>query len=787
MKMTTLFSKFFWIFLVLNILAFALCAFELKDLHIQTDMLSLLPQTNNHQIQEKAFQRVSQQASQKILIFMADSSEENSYQAAQNFYHEIKTSFPSQDLTFQIKEKDKEAFLDFHFKHRYRLLSRDYRELLINQQGHKIEEKALKILYSPMSSNVSQYIKDDPFLLSYHFLLNSHFLQTGLAPNKGILMGQNGGKYYAFMALTLPSNQVFSPQALSQVMHTLNRAELLTKAKFKNTEVIVTGIPVHSFYASRRSMQEISLIGWISTIGIIILIFLAFRSIKPLIYSLLSIAIGFVFAFALTHWLFGQIHVLTLVFGTSLSGVSVDYACHYFAEYSNQNGDNQKTLKSIFPGVTMGLLTSILGYAALFFTPFRGLQEIAFFSLVGLIASFGAVILFFPRFYDAKPLTYEPILYKFSKKFLYFIQNKFTLQQALWTLTVLLLISAIGLSKIKADDDIRSLFSPNKDLLQKEQITREVLGHKTASQFFLVLGKTEQEVLERETLLCNKLDQLVQNKKLSSYQALVQSVPSLKTQKENYQLVAQNLMKPYLNELTSELGFSKVEVSKIKNDFEDDSQNKIELTNTFKNTIGKNLKMLWLGKINNTYASIVLLDEISSVKPFQELNKTLPCVYFLDKVGEISSILKKYRHTSFYLLFFVYGVMQILLLWRYGWQKTILITLTPILSGVFTYAIMGFAGHSINLFDVLASFLVLGIGIDYAIFYAEAKEETDATTLAVLLSAISTLLSFGLLAFSDFKMISSFGLSTFLGILFSYLLSPLVTLWKRPSGSIKKL
>ena len=75
-------------------------------------------------------------------------------------------------------------------------------------------------------------------------------------------------------------------------------------------------------------------------------------------------------------------------------------------------------------------------------------------------------------------------------------------------------------------------------------------------------------------------------------------------------------------------------------------------------------------------------------------------------------------------------------------------------------------------------FLVLGIGFDYAIFYAESNDPKHhkQTVLAIFLSSITTLMSFGLLAFSSFPVIHSFGLIVFLGILFAYLFAPIAIL-----------
>lgn len=773
-------SKLYLFFLVFLLLVCVLLACEVKDLRIETDMLALLPTTNELPLKEKAFKRVSKEAAQKVIILISGTSQEEAFQAAILFYSKIKNRFSPQNISFEIKNKDKDEFLSFYKNYRYILLSDEYRELLKNENGAKIQEKALRGLYSPMSINVSEFIKDDPFLLSQNFLLNNSFFQSTLLPYKNVLIAEYDDKYYAFATLTLLPEEVFSPQALSKTINILHAAQGETNKQFKASEFIISGIPLHSYYASKQSIKEISWISWISTIGIVLLMLLAFASLQPLLFSLASILIGFVVAFAFTHKLFGGIHILTLVFGSSLSGVAVDYACHYFAEYYHQSGDSKKTINYIFPGIMMGLLTTILGYAAFFFTPFRGLQEIAFFTLVGITASFGCVLLLFPRFYRSKAVSSGLWIHRFARGFIEFLQQKLSLKYVLGALFCLFLISLIGFLKLKSNDDIRFLFSPNKQLLALEKKTKEILGYQNATQFFLITAKSEQKLLEKEEKLTSKLNKLIAENKLSSYQAFSHILPSLQRQKENYNLIQNELMSPHFSSLSRELGFSGTEKEKVLQDFKVASNDQITPKDFLKSQIAKSYESLYLGKIGNVYGSIVLLDNLSSLKPFKLLNQPAQGIHFMDKVGEVSEILGRYRHISFIFLVVVYSLIFPLLLWRYGLKKAFLIMLCPISAGFFTLSIMGFVGHSINLFDVLAMFLVLGMGIDYAIFYAEAKEQKDGTALAVLLSCVSTLLSFGLLAFSSFNMISSFGLTTFLGILFSYVLSPLVVLLDKP-------
>ncbi|TOE88711.1 hypothetical protein CGJ35_26930, partial [Vibrio parahaemolyticus] len=89
-----------------------------------------------------------------------------------------------------------------------------------------------------------------------------------------------------------------------------------------------------------------------------------FRSVMPLSLALLSITIGLLVALSVTTWIFGKVHLFSLVFGASLIGVSIDYAFHYLTERlaAGNEWDSEQGLKHIFIAITLGLITSLIGY-----------------------------------------------------------------------------------------------------------------------------------------------------------------------------------------------------------------------------------------------------------------------------------------------------------------------------------------------------------------------------------------------------------------------------------------
>ncbi|MCV5887103.1 MMPL family transporter, partial [Escherichia coli] len=99
-----------------------------------------------------------------------------------------------------------------------------------------------------------------------------------------------------------------------------------------------------------------------------------------------------------TTWIFGKVHLFSLVFAASLIGVSIDYAFHYLTERlaAGNEWDSEQGLKHIFIAITLGLITSLIGYLGMLVAPFPGLQQLALFSSIGLIAAYITVVAWYP-------------------------------------------------------------------------------------------------------------------------------------------------------------------------------------------------------------------------------------------------------------------------------------------------------------------------------------------------------------------------------------------------------
>ena len=96
------------------------------------------------------------------------------------------------------------------------------------------------------------------------------------------------------------------------------------------------------------------------------------------------------------------------------------------------------------------------------------------------------------------------------------------------------------------------------------------------------------------------------------------------------------------------------------------------------------------------------------------------------------------------------------------------------LASALALALIGLLGQPLQLFNMLAFLLILGMGVDYGIFLlAQPQRDLVRPFLTITLAAISTLLAFGLLALSGTPALHAFGLTMLFGIGLSWLLTPI--------------
>lgn len=759
-----------WCALVLILLAAGLLR-GVDGYHIETDILALLPATEQDPVIEHASARFNDNLSRRHLLLVGDSDLTTAVAGADRLVSQLAGVPGIAQITYRLDEQRQRQSIAVYLPYKQQLLDAATRSLLERGGAQALLTESLQMIYSPMTPLSSALLGSDPLLLNYRFLTSMSAQLSSVTLQQGLLVSKYKGRHYVLINLHLDDSP-FSIHLQQQLLPALNKTIDQIRQAHPTVEVVNVGVARFAAAGVRSAWREISTIGTGSLLAVVLILWLVFRSPLPLLTSLLPIAIGFSAAFVSCQWVFGSVHLLTLVFGASLIGISIDYSFHYFTDRlaGDKNWDSKAGLQRILPGISLGLVTSVIAYAGLCFAPFPGMQQMALFSSVGLVAAFLTVVCLFPVL-ASQGCDNDGRWLKRAERVLQFLQWKKT--NVAMLVSALLVVVISGLIQLTANDDIRLLQSSPIELKQQEQQAMAILGTGLSHQFLLVEGDSAQQVLEKEESLHADLLALQQQGKLQRFDAISRQLPSRARQSKDHKLLQQSLLSAPqpLTAYGESLGMSASLLNNWSQQLAEPLSDYLELSSWLASPAGEPLRHLWLGKTERGYASVITLyrADYNAVKALEQ-----PQLSVVDKTRDISNLFGDYRTKAALLVVFSYLVIYTVLMFRYRWHGALWLMLPPALSVLLVLALLGWTQQPMNLFHLLALLLVLGVGVDYTLFLEEGKQHRSSTLLAIILSAITSLLSFGLLAMSNTPAVQAFGFTVLIGVGSCVLLAPLL-------------
>ncbi|MCL6414057.1 MMPL family transporter [Aestuariirhabdus sp. Z084] len=732
----------------------------------RTSMLELLPHAEQQPAVQQAVQRFSSQLSRQLLFMVESDSKTSARQAALALEAKLLDSQLLERLQLRIDFNQQQQVGALYYPYRWQLLSRHDRQRLLEQEGSELRETALQNLYNPFSGITAAQFNDDPFGLLGRYLDSIQPPGGQLQLDEDMLVYSAGNRYGILLRATLASDP-FDLSTQSRLLATLDK---FTSEQGSNVQLLRSGATFYAAAGAESAREEISTIGLGSLCGVMLLILWVFRSFGPLFIAMLSIGSGILAGLICTLLIFGQIHLFTLVIGACLIGVSIDYAFHFFAE-QNEGGPHWRPfdgLGRIITAIGMGLISSLLGYSALLATPFPGLQQLAVFSCSGLLVAWLTVVLVYPSLLRPQPSYHNNGLVYLYQPLMRFWATRPAIQHRI-VLMMLTVLALIGLLLLHADDDVRQLQPLNPEIQTMDHQLQTYAGNRMDHSYIVLTAATNEALLQTEEAL---LDQLPSSR---SGNAQVRSVgryvASQKRQRENRALTDQ-LVEQELHRLLGDAGYTDAAIATTAASIAQQSPIKaLDIDSLNNGPLREQLNHLWIDNGQYGVASVLLF-----TPELHQTMKTLAAqitnAQFVSQADDTSDILARYRYRISLLLIAAYGAILLLLRMRYPLTQALKVITVPVLASSLALGINGLMGQPINLFHLLALLLVLGISIDYSVFFAERGHDWRTTLLGVTLAAITTLLSFGLLSLSDTPAISAFGQTLLVGILVAYLLAP---------------
>ncbi|HEX4081048.1 MAG TPA: hypothetical protein VHX61_19465 [Rhizomicrobium sp.] len=733
---------------------------------LQSNILALLPPTERDAVAQNIQDRIAATYSRRVVFLVGDYDAGKARGAARQFGEALVHSGFVSAITSMIDRDSARRISAAYYPYRMGLLAPADRDRLLANRGAALVSRAMSILYEPGGLADAKLVAHDPFFLLPAFLLALPLPQSHFAPDNGMLSAREGNETYVLVSADLAGD----PYAIgfqTQFGTFVSKTFAALRAHTPGLDVLRTGAVFYAREAADEAMREISVIGVVSLAATLALILLVFHGLRPIVLGFLAIAVGVLCAVVGTVLAFGQIHVVALLFGVSLIGISVDYCLQYFCEYFDPAAlDPAARLRRVIPGVALGLATTLIGYCTLLLAPFPGLRQVAVFSLVGLAASFLTVALWYPAL-DGKQAPRSGSRFVALAAQHWLLWQKPALRLARLAIAAACVAAAFaGLLAFRVDDNVRHLESLSPDLRRQQSEIERLTGTSSDTQFLLVRGKDEQDLLHTEETTLLRLAGLRNRHALGGFTATSQFVPSIVRQIQNRELVRTRLLAPDLAGYLAQIGYrGKIYYPAPRQFLEPDN---LPRTGPF-----SFLSILAVPGGRNP-AHIVLLRDVTNPVAVERAVENIGGVRLVSLTDEWSKLFSEYRGYAIGLLAISAALMYPILGWRYGWRGGLRVMAPPLIAVALAPLFAALVGVAFTFFNAMALVLVLSIGVDYSVFCRETYgTRKPVTMLAIVLAASSTILSFGMLAFSRVFAVHAFGMTMLIGIFLAFLFAPL--------------
>lgn len=730
----------------------------LPKARMNNSVLALLPQHLPEGIppalNEGFIQRLDQQ-----LVWLVSPGKQPDPQVARYWLMLLRQSQALAQVQGAIDVHQQQQWGTFFWQYRNGLIDSATRERL--QQGGSAQAQwVLSQLYSAFSGVSGKELQRDPFMLT-------RGAQLALAQNSQHLQLMDGwlvtkdeqGNYWYLLHGEL-SGSSFDIHQTHQLVTTLNALQTQLQARYPQAKLLARGTLFYSDYASQQAKRDMSRLGVATLAGVILLILTVFRSLRPLILCLISIGSGVLAGTVACLLIFGELHVMTLVMSMSIIGISADYTLYYLTERMVHGGQHSpwQSLEKVRWTLLLALFTTVAAYLLMMLAPFPAIRQMAVFASVGLSASCLTVIFWHPWLCRGLPVRPVPAM-----NIMLLWLNAWRRQKVLYAGLPLLLalVSLAGLAMLRVDDDISQLQALPKNIFAQEQTIARLTGQRVDQKWFMVYGDSPQQTLQRLEAFTPQLVRLQTAGKISGYQVI--PLNSLARQEQDLVLLRQAT--PQLVNRLQSLGI--VDIAP------DLQPMPVHVSDWLTSPASEGWRLLWLTLPDGRSGVLIPLQGVKSGAQLARLAQQYSGVAWLDRKANFDQLFAQYRLMLTGLLIVALLVIALGAIARQGWRQGLMSLLPSVLSVGCGLAVLTISGQAVNLFSLLALVLVLGVGVNYTLFFANPQGTPLTSLLAITLAMLTTLLTFGMLVFSSTRAINSFGLVLISGIFVAFLLSPL--------------
>jgi predicted exporter len=519
------------------------------------------------------------------------------------------------------------------------------------------------------------------------------------------------------------------------------------KSRWPDVSAARNGAVFYAEHGARQARREIALIGGVSAIIILALLFACFRRPQAIAGTLAVTAAGAAGSLAAALIVFPSVHVLVFVFGSALIGVTSDYALHYLAT-GPQTGwaPAAERIRRVSRPLAVCALATALGFASLGVFGVPIFSQVAVFSVAGILTAWWFTITLLPLM-DRRARDPDKLAAWWAKLEAPFLRFRWTRRYTVAGSLLVLVVCILGAVRFSVLDDVRQFQPRSPELTAEEARVREAVGFGSSPKFLLSYGADADEARRREEAALSRWPEEAARDTL----ALSRFDPSVARRTSNEALLRRELYDRSLAGRIEELGLIRAEPFAGS-----------------ERPAQPSLLASLEGEANGVHYLVAPLGGGAAARPLTESQSAL----IVDPAARYSRAFAEFRMLAAWAVAAAFAVCALIVLALYRTWRALVVLAAPAAGVAMAVAVPAALGAPISFFSVAALFVVIGAGIDHSVFLFESAEtDGQAKELVVCLAVLTTILSMGLLALSGTYPVRSFGLAVAAGVTAAYLIS----------------
>jgi predicted exporter len=766
--------------LALWLAAMLACVLVILQTHFVADLSAFMPRTPNARQQLLIEQLRDGAVARLIMVGIEGSTAPERARLSRSLSKELMQTglFVSiQNGQAETQEQDRAYFFD----NRY-LLSPAVTPANFSANGlHRAISDSIETLSGGAGMTLKSLFARDPTGETLHLL--EQF--SGLTQPQDLegAWASRDGKRALLLAFTRAAGSDTEAQAKAVGSIRSIFADLTQRAP--ETRLVMSGAGVSSV-ASRSTIQdEVGRLATASFVLVVCLLLLVYRSPTLLLLGLLPVLSGVAAGIAAVSLGFGQVHGLTLGFGTTLIGEAVDYSIYFFIQRSAASVPG-----SFWRTIWLGVLTSIAGFAALLCSSFPGLAQLGLYSISGLVA---AVLV---TRYVLPVLTPRQLALRDLSAIARVLDHAINRAALLrWPVAALALAACASVLLHHGSIWNRSLSGLNPIPQAERQVDEELRGDLggTDTRYIMALSAPTQEaalqMAERATAV---LQDLVTQQVLAGFSSPATVLPSVALQQARQAALPDEaqaharlqqalqglpLRAERLQAFLSDLQTARHHPPLQRKDL--DGTSAALMVDSMLVPRGKDyLVLMPLRALSQgPLADNIPLDVVHAALRAKGLNDAV----VIDMLEESSSLFDGYRHEALWLsglgcLF----ILALLLLWLRSGLRTLRVAAPLACAVMCVTAALLLAGIQLTILHLVGLLLVVAVGSNYALFFDRGAQTGDAfyrqqTQISLVVANLTSVGSFGLLGLSKVPVLAAVGSTVapgaFLALVFAAILT----------------